>query len=206
MPGFICRQWNPSGAGGTSNCGRVSKRGARRAGSKRNGRNEEIEEPMPHIGSPEVQGIQEFKGQISAKFFQQPAFVNPGLRASQRKSQVRYSVFSEGTRTDGSDFTPADWGTELLLLQDIPWSQLFWVCLLGRPLDFIPTSHIPTKNTCRRGCIFCQRFSSSTSANAEEPTWPRRWNLSWATVGRSKWATSRGGWRRRCKPRTIAVN
>ncbi len=78
--------------------------------------------------------------------FQQPAFAIPNPRPSQRESQVRdalecYSVFSEGARTDGPDFTPADWGA-VVPLQDIPWSQLAWVCSLGRPLDLIPTSHI----------------------------------------------------------------
>ena len=57
-----------------------------------------------------IQGMEEFKGEIPAEFFQQPAFVNPGLRPSQRESQVRdalgcYSVFSEGARAGGPDFT-----------------------------------------------------------------------------------------------------
>jgi hypothetical protein len=81
-----------------------------------------------------ISGKLEFKerGSLRRKFRQssfstQPAFANPGLRPSQRRSQIRdalehYSVFSEGARTDGLDFTPADWGAELPL-QDIPWSH-----------------------------------------------------------------------------------
>ena len=75
-------------------------------------RNEEIVEP-------------EWRSCLRGKFRQssfstQPAFVNPGLRPSQRESQVRdalerYSIFSKGARTDGPDFTPVDWGAELPL-------------------------------------------------------------------------------------------
>jgi hypothetical protein len=122
------------------------EQGGARAGSKWNRRNEEIVDPGQHIGSTDVQGLEEFKGETPAESLQQPAFINPGPRPSQRESQVRdalvrYNVFSEGARTDGPDFTPADWEAELPL-QDIPWSQLAWVCSLGRPLDFISTSHI----------------------------------------------------------------
>ena len=103
-------------------------KGGARAGSKRNRKNEEIVDPGQHFGSTDVQGWEEFKGEIPAELPQQPAFINPGLRPSQRESQVRealerYNVFSEGARTDGPDFTPADWEAELPL-QDIPWSQL----------------------------------------------------------------------------------
>jgi hypothetical protein len=120
--------------------------GGVRPGSKRNRRNEVNAEHTLRCGSPEIQAVEEFKGEIPAEVPQQPAFDIPGLRSSQRESQVRdaldrYSVFSQGARTDGPDFTPADWGAELPL-QDIPWSQLAWVCSLGRPLDFVPMSHI----------------------------------------------------------------
>ncbi len=104
------------------------------AGIKRNRQNEEIVESLQYIGSNEVEGLEEFKGEVPAEILQQPAFAIPNLRPSQRESQVRdalgrYSVFSEGARTDGPDFTPADWGAELPL-QDIPWSQFAWVCSL----------------------------------------------------------------------------
>ena len=100
------------------------QQGGARAGSKRNRQNEEIVEYLQHIGSTEVQGLEEFKGEVPAEIPQRPTFVNPNPRPSQRESQVRdalerYSVFSEGARTDGPDFTPADWGAELPL-QDIP--------------------------------------------------------------------------------------
>jgi hypothetical protein len=127
---------------------------------------------MQHIGSTEVQGLEEFKGEVPAEILQRPTFGNPNLRPSQRESQVRdalerYSVFSEGARTDGPDFTPADWGAELPL-QGIPWAQLAWVCSLGRPLDFIPPSHI---QRVRLAFIHCLQ-AVSDSPN-EEHLWKR---------------------------------
>ena len=103
------------------------QQGGVRPGSKRNRRNEVNAEHTLRSGSPEIQGVEEFKGEIPAEVPQQPALDIPGIRSSQRESQVRdalerYSVFSEGARTDGPDFTPADWGAELPL-QDIPWSH-----------------------------------------------------------------------------------
>ncbi len=198
-----------------------------RAGSKRNRQNEESVNSLQYIGSNEVQGREEFKGEVPAEILQQPVIAVPNLRPSQWESQVRdalerYSVFSEGARTHGPDFTPADWGAELPL-QDIPWSQLAWVCSLGHPLDFIPTSHIqrvrlafihclqavfdsPNKITCGREFVSSQRYCLSTSVNVEELTLTRRLNSSWATVGHLKWVIFRGGWRRRCKPRTVVAN
>ncbi len=87
--------------------------GGARAGSKRNRQNEVIVESLQYIGSNEVQGLEDFKGEVPAEILQQPAFAIPNPRPSQRESQVRdalerYSVFSEGARTDGPDFTPAD--------------------------------------------------------------------------------------------------
>ena len=84
-----------------------------------------------------------------------------------RDALERYSVFSEGARTDGPDFTPADWGAELPL-QDIPWSQLAWVCSLGRPLDFIPTSHI---QRVRLAFIHC--LQAVIDSPNEEHLWKR---------------------------------
>jgi hypothetical protein len=80
--------------------------GGARAGSKRNRRNEEVVGSLQYTGSPE--GLEEFKGEVPAEIFQQPAFAIPNPRPSQRESQVRdalerYSVFSEGARTDGPD-------------------------------------------------------------------------------------------------------
>jgi len=101
--------------------------GGARAGSKRNRRNEEVVGSLQYTGSPE--GLEEFKGEVPTENFQQPAIAIPNPRPSQRESQVRdalerYSVFSEGARTDGPDYyTPADSGAELPL-QDIPWTQL----------------------------------------------------------------------------------
>ena len=75
--------------------------GGARAGSKRNRRNEESGNSLQYIGSNEVQGREEFKGEVPAKILQQPTFAVPNPRPSQRESQVRdalerYSVSSEG--------------------------------------------------------------------------------------------------------------
>ena len=53
----------------------------------------------------------------------------------------QYSILVDGARVDGLDYIPCEWAADLLL-QDIPWSHLPLICALGRPLDFIPTSHI----------------------------------------------------------------
>ena len=55
------------------------------------------------VGRQKIQEVEEFKGEIPAEVPQQPAFDIPGLRSSQRESQVRdalerYSVISEGAR------------------------------------------------------------------------------------------------------------
>jgi len=57
----------------------------------------------------------------------EPPQVFPALEALRQ-----YSILVDGARVDGPD----------LLLQDIPWGHLPLICALGRPLDFIPTSHI----------------------------------------------------------------
>ena len=120
------------------------------------------------------------------------------------------------------DFTPADWGAELPL-QDIPWSQLAWVCSLGRPLDFIPTSHI---QRVRLAFIHC--LQAVIDSPNEYYLWKRvcllptilfidigkcrradldaKVKLILATVGHSRWAIFREGWRGRYKPRTIVAN
>ena len=43
------------------------QQGGARAGSKRNRQNEEIVESLQYIGSPEVQGLEEFKGEVPAE-------------------------------------------------------------------------------------------------------------------------------------------
>jgi hypothetical protein len=53
----------------------------------------------------------------------------------------QYSTLVDGARMDGPDYTPCEWTADLLL-QDIPWNHLPLICALGRPLDFIPTSHV----------------------------------------------------------------
>jgi hypothetical protein len=66
--------------------------------------------------------------------------LNGNLKSVRLLNGTAYSLRGHGL-TDPTSLTPADWEAELPL-QDIPWSQLAWVCSLGRPLDFIPTSHI----------------------------------------------------------------
>ena len=63
----------------------------------------------------------------------------------------QYEILADNARAEGPDYIPCEWTTDLLL-QDIPWSQLPLVCALGRPLDFIPTSHILKV---RRAFIHC---------------------------------------------------
>ena len=62
-------------------------------------------------------------------------------QASVQKALQQYNIRADGAREDGPDYRPSNWAADTLL-EDIPWSQLPLVCSLGRPLGFIPTSHI----------------------------------------------------------------
>jgi len=62
-----------------------------------------------------------------------------------------YSILVDDCNPDGPDYVPWEWDVDLLI-QDIPWSELSLVCALGRPLDFIPTSHV---QRVRRAFIHC---------------------------------------------------
>ena len=82
-------------------------------------RNSSTDLPAPQIASPE------------------PLPVFPALEALRQ-----YSILVDGARrVDGPYYIPCEWTADILL-QDIPWSHLPLICALGRPLDFIPTSHI----------------------------------------------------------------
>jgi len=92
--------------------------------------------------------------------------------STKRGSQVRdalerYSTLADGARIDGPDFIPSDWSPDLPL-QDIPWSQLSSVCSLGRPLDFIPTSHV---QRVRLAFIHC--LQAVLDSPYEEHLWKR---------------------------------
>jgi hypothetical protein len=79
----------------------------------------------------------------------------------------QYELLADNARVDGPDFIPCEWTTDLLL-QNIPWSHLPLVCALGRPLDFIPTSHILKV---RRVFIHCLQAVMDTPQ--DELVWKR---------------------------------
>jgi hypothetical protein len=65
------------------------------------------------------------------------------------EAMKKYSILAEGAREGGPDYIPCDWA---------PWSQLPLVCALGRPLGFIPTSHV---QKVRRAFIHCLQMVSA---------------------------------------------
>ena len=79
----------------------------------------------------------------------------------------KYSILAEGAREGGPDYIPCDWAPGLLI-QDIPWNQLPLVCALGRPLGFIPTSHV---QKVRRAFIHCLQMLFASPH--EEMLWKR---------------------------------
>ena len=73
----------------------------------------------------------------------------------------------DGAREGGPDYVPCEWTSDLLL-QDIPWSHLPLVCAFGRPLDFVPTSHILKV---RRAFIHC--LQAVVASPHDELLWKR---------------------------------
>jgi hypothetical protein len=74
------------------------------------------------------------------------------------EAMKKYSILAEGAREGGPDYIPCDWAPGLLI-QDIPWNQLPLVCALGRPLGFIPTSHV---QKVRRAFIHCLQMVAAS--------------------------------------------
>jgi hypothetical protein len=96
----------------------------------------------------EVEGAEERKGEFTPVEARSPPSGGetrhqsaPHPNFSGLEAMRKYSILAEGAREGGPDYIPCDW-TPGLLIQDIPWNQLPLVCALGRPLGFIPTSHI----------------------------------------------------------------
>ena len=127
--------------------------------------------------SPEILGAEDSKGDTS---FPPPSRISSSdlsvpTSASSESSHVfpalealrQYSILVDGAREDGPDYVPCEWTSDLLL-QDIPWSHLPSVCALGRPLDFVPTSHILKV---RRAFIHC--LQAVVASPHDELLWKR---------------------------------
>ena len=131
----------------------------------------------------------------------EPPHVFPALEALHQ-----YSILLDGARVDGPDYIPCEWTADLLL-QDIPWGHLPLICAFGRPLDFIPTSHILKVRRVFTHCLqavlaspleellwkrFCllRTVYSSTSVNVAGPTSTARSISFLRTLGLSSWMIS----------------
>ena len=94
----------------------------------------------------------------------EPPQIFPALEALRQ-----YSILVDGARVDGPDYIPCEWTADLLL-QDIPWSHLPLICALGRPLDFIKTSHFVKV---RRAFTHCTCLQAVLASPLDELPWKR---------------------------------
>eukprot|EP01035_Chromulina_nebulosa_P069318 gene69318-biopygen18419 len=111
-----------------------------------------------------IQGAEESKGETPIPH---PIPSTPYRHLSAQEALRKYAVLADGARSDGPDYIPSTWDPQMSILE-IPWSQLPLICALGRPLGFIPTSHVLKV---RRAFIHC--LQELADSPYDEKLWKR---------------------------------